>query len=309
MGEKDLINLELNKKWDVFLRGYGVLYILVLAFMVVLGWEYLNNLEYFARTKFNAFPVQGVDTAVKSDLPLVKGNVTSPINLSEQIIPTSERVTKGKTLFETNCVSCHGTEGKGDGVAGKNLNPPPRNFHQLTGWTNGPEFSKMYKTLQEGIISRGMASYSNLSPEDRIALIHYIRTFAEYPKITDVEVKEVDKTYGLSSGIKHPNQIPTSLAVEKMIAEVSDKQYKIDSIVNILRNDNSEAAKIVRRFSNDINKFVVSLFHYPQWNENETNFVNFIIVEPKSKGIRAGIVITLTKPELSMVFNYLKKLM
>ncbi|MGB9695867.1 MAG: c-type cytochrome [Ignavibacteria bacterium] len=307
IGEKDLINLELNKKLDVLLRGYGVLYILVLALMIALGWEYLNNLEYFTRIKFNAFPNQEIDTT-KNDLPLIKGSVTPPVNLREQIIPTSERITKGKTLFEMNCVSCHGVEGRGDGVAGKNLNPPPRNFHQLTGWTNGPEFTKMYKTLQEGIVSRGMASYSNLSPEDRIALIHYIRTFAEYPKITDTEVKEVDRTYGLSSGIKQPNQIPISLAVEKMIVDISDKQYKIDSVVNLLRNDNSEAAKVIRQFSNDLNKFVISLFHYTRWNENETNFVNFITVDPKSKGVRPGVFITLTKPELLMVFNYLKQL-
>lgn len=307
IGEKDLINLEFNKKLDVLLRGYGILYLLVLALMIALGWEYLNNLEYFTRAKFNAFSNQGVDT-IKSDLPLVKGSVTPPVNLSEQVIPTPDKIAKGKTLFETNCVSCHGVEGKGDGVAGKNLNPPPRNFHQLTGWTNGPEFDQMYKTLQEGIVARGMASYSNFSPEDRIALIHYIRTFTEYPKITDAEVKKVDQVYGLSAGIKQPNQIPTSLAVKKMIEEVSNKQYKIDSVVNFLYKDNSEAAKIIRQFSNDLNKFVTSLFRYTRWNENETNFVNFITVEPKTKGLKPGVVITLTKSELSMVFNYLKQL-
>jgi cytochrome c553 len=307
LGEKDLINLELNKKLDVLLRGYGIFYILVLALIIALGLGYLNNLEYFTRAKFNAIPSIKVDSA-KNDLTLIKGTTTPPVNLNQEVIPTPERLTKGKTLFETNCSSCHGVEGKGDGVAGKNLNPPPRNFHQLTGWTNGPEFNKMYKTLQEGIISRGMASYSNLPPEDRIAIIHYIRTFAEYPKISDTEIKEIDRKYGLSSGIKQPNQIPTSLAINKMIAETSDRQYKIDSLVNFIRNDDSEAAKIIKRYTSDLNKFVTSLIHYNQWNENETKFVNYITVEPKSKGIKPGMVITLTKPELSIVFNYLKQL-
>jgi len=307
LGEKDLINLELNKKLDVLLRGYGIFYILVLALIIALGLGYLNNLEYFTRAKFNAIPSIKVDSA-KNDLTLIKGTTTPPVNLNQEVIPTPERLTKGKTLFETNCSSCHGVEGKGDGVAGKNLNPPPRNFHQLTGWTNGPEFNKMYKTLQEGIISRGMASYSNLPPEDRIAIIHYIRTFAEYPKISDTEIKEIDRKYGLSSGIKQPNQIPTSLAINKIIAETSDRQYKIDSLVNFIRNDDSEAAKIIKRYTSDLNKFVTSLIHYNQWNENETKFVNYIIVEPKSKGIKPGMVITLTKPELSIVFNYLKQL-
>ncbi len=34
----------------------------------------------------------------------------------------------GKQTFETLCVTCHGTTGKGDGPAGVALNPPPRDF-------------------------------------------------------------------------------------------------------------------------------------------------------------------------------------
>ena len=34
----------------------------------------------------------------------------------------------GKTVYEANCASCHGTSGKGDGPVGSALNPPPRDF-------------------------------------------------------------------------------------------------------------------------------------------------------------------------------------
>ena len=34
----------------------------------------------------------------------------------------------GKALYTTNCESCHGPTGKGDGPVGKSLNPPPRDY-------------------------------------------------------------------------------------------------------------------------------------------------------------------------------------
>jgi mono/diheme cytochrome c family protein len=35
---------------------------------------------------------------------------------------------KGKALFQSKCVTCHGPEGKGDGPAGKMLKPPAADF-------------------------------------------------------------------------------------------------------------------------------------------------------------------------------------
>lgn len=35
---------------------------------------------------------------------------------------------KGKAVFETNCMSCHGATGKGDGPVGAALNPKPRDL-------------------------------------------------------------------------------------------------------------------------------------------------------------------------------------
>ncbi len=221
IGQNDNINLRVIDKKKVLLGFFGLFYVAVIVMVVILGWVYLNNLESFSKNEL--IPVTINDTASTiPDLPVVKGSITPPVDVAKEVISSPEKITKGKTLFETQCSSCHGAEGKGDGPAGKTLNPPPRNFHQLTGWTNGPEFPKMYKTLQEGITARGMASYSNLSPEERIDLILYIRTFSQYPSITPAEIKEVDNAYSLSKGVKQPNQIPVSKAMEIMLKENSE---------------------------------------------------------------------------------------
>ncbi|MBF0352886.1 MAG: cytochrome c [SAR324 cluster bacterium] len=42
-------------------------------------------------------------------------------------------IERGTTLFQTNCVSCHGSAAKGDGPAGKALNPPPADLTVMAG--------------------------------------------------------------------------------------------------------------------------------------------------------------------------------
>ncbi len=209
-----------------YLKFYGVFYILILAIIVTLGYTYTSNINKITENKV-APPIYMKDTATQpEDLPYIKGSVTGPIDVNKFAVSTPELIEKGKSVFNTQCASCHGAEGKGDGIAGANLNPKPRNFHSLEGWTNGPEFNMMYKTLQEGIVNRGMASYSNLPPDERFALIHFIRTLAKYPEIKPDELIELDKTYSLSAGLKTPNQIPVKAAIEILISE-NDTSKKI----------------------------------------------------------------------------------
>jgi len=43
---------------------------------------------------------------------------------------SSENIAKGKVLYQTKatCFTCHGKEGRGDGLAAPGLDPSPRNF-------------------------------------------------------------------------------------------------------------------------------------------------------------------------------------
>jgi cytochrome c len=42
---------------------------------------------------------------------------------------TGAAAAKAKEIYATRCTPCHGTEGRGDGVASAGLTPKPRNFH------------------------------------------------------------------------------------------------------------------------------------------------------------------------------------
>jgi mono/diheme cytochrome c family protein len=309
IGEKDDINLEVVEKKKVIMGFYGMFYLVVLGLVVALGWFYLNNLEAFTREKIT--PLAKLKDTVKAveDVAMMKGTTSPPVDILKESISNSEKITKGKTLFETNCSSCHGMEGRGDGIAGKTLNPPPRNFHELTGWTNGPAFSKMFKTLQEGIIARGMASYSSIPTEDRISIIHYIRTLRnDFPAIEQNELKELDKTYSLSSGIKQPSQIPVNIAIEKILKEDSVSLAKINNIVNKIDSDKtSKGAGQFKDISFDLNRSVSALALSTKWNENETQFVKFVTTDPKGKGFKSSSI-ALSNEEWNLLYIYVKSL-
>ena len=44
-----------------------------------------------------------------------------------------ESIARGKKLFQTHCVVCHGPGGKGDGPAAAGLNPKPPNLVKMAG--------------------------------------------------------------------------------------------------------------------------------------------------------------------------------
>lgn len=78
---------------------------------------------------------------------------------------------KGKVLYETYCLVCHGTEGKGDGPIASKI-PPPTSYksERVMGFLPG----RIFHVITLG--SNKMPSYAaQLSPEDRWLIITYIR--------------------------------------------------------------------------------------------------------------------------------------
>ncbi len=80
---------------------------------------------------------------------------------------------KGTQLFSKLCWTCHGKNGQGDGPAGKNLKPKPKNFslESVQSQTDGELFWKL--SNGKGM----MIPYKHsLSEDQRWQLINFIRT-------------------------------------------------------------------------------------------------------------------------------------
>lgn len=88
---------------------------------------------------------------------------------------------KGKASYATNCTTCHGDNGDGNGVAGAMMNPKPRNFI-ADKFKLGDKPEKVFKAISQGLPNTSMVGFGHLSEEDRWALTHYVLGFRKAGK-------------------------------------------------------------------------------------------------------------------------------
>jgi mono/diheme cytochrome c family protein len=86
---------------------------------------------------------------------------------------TPELVAKGKASYETNCATCHGPAGKGDGEVGMGLDPKPRNL-VLEKFKKGAAPAQVFDTLSKGMDGTTMVAFGHLTEDERWALTYYV---------------------------------------------------------------------------------------------------------------------------------------
>jgi caa(3)-type oxidase subunit IV len=137
-------------------------------------------------------------------------------------VATPQLIEKGKAAFQINCVSCHGPNGKGDGIAATGMKPPPRNF-TTTDWKYGRSPTRVFATITNGVKGTSMAAWSHLTVEERYALAHYVRSLSPgAPDDTPADLKAAGLSEGGTAKAEKPKQeIPIEVAMELM--EVPDQ--------------------------------------------------------------------------------------
>jgi mono/diheme cytochrome c family protein len=79
---------------------------------------------------------------------------------------------KGQSIYERNCLACHGTGGAGDGPAARALRPAPKPFNSADFWSNTTD-EKVQASIKTGRPGTSMMAFGSLAD-----LVTYLRTFA-----------------------------------------------------------------------------------------------------------------------------------
>jgi mono/diheme cytochrome c family protein len=292
---------ELLKKPST-LFGYAFPYVLLV--LVGLGIYYAHQMTTVGKNSVP--PALFADTSASvQDIPLQRPRELPPVDVTKVAQPSDELIAQGQELFSANCSSCHGESGRGDGPAGLQLTPPPRNFHAASGWINGPSVSGIYKTLEEGIAGSGMASYNYLPPIDRFALAHFVRTYVPNPPPpSTAALQQLELTYQLSRGLSVPGQIPVRKAAEILLRQ---NQPVIESIRRAgaqVRNDPSAGARLLRRSTHDLDRALAAFLARRGPFPTEPEFQTMVLAEPVALGFEARVA-RFTPQEWALVYDYL----
>lgn len=243
------------------------------------------------------------DTAGFKDFDYSKGKLVSGVKISEVLTPNQELLKLGETTFKESCASCHGNDGKGDGVGGAMLNPKPRNFHVTEGWKNGRELTGMFKTLVEGIPGSGMNAYEFLPVKTRFALIYYIRSFTnDYPPITEKEINAINEVYDITKDTKSGAQIPIKVAIDKLMQE---NKKSIDKyITNIEKIDNPYKNLFLENVELK-EKAILILLNNISWMDNFEIFKEIINSNTGANGFKPSVN-KLSNTGMQNLYNFLR---
>lgn len=101
--------------------------------------------------------------------PLEAKTIKNPVAKIDRMVSAK----KGKRIFKTRCMICHGDQGLGNGAGGKALNPKPQNLTSITvqSQTDGELFWKVSKGRNAMIKWEPI-----LSEAERWDVVNYVRT-------------------------------------------------------------------------------------------------------------------------------------
>ena len=106
--------------------------------------------------------------AADEDMAAAHGVPEEYANLENPIEATDSSITRGAELFQANCAICHGSTGKGDGVAAAGLDPKPANLSE--DHVQGNPDGALFYTISKGVPGTAMVAWEGQISKKIVAI-------------------------------------------------------------------------------------------------------------------------------------------
>ena len=96
------------------------------------------------------------------------------------LLPAQEYpdVSRGKTVYERHCQTCHGAGGWGDGPAAAGLKVAPADFHRFRSFLKSDE--ELLRTIEHGVVFSPMHAWrGQLTDGEMLDVLAYIRLLSQ----------------------------------------------------------------------------------------------------------------------------------
>ncbi|NOX64278.1 MAG: c-type cytochrome [Chlorobi bacterium] len=171
----------------------------------------LKKLKSYIENKSSEDKVFNVASNIKSAILKLDLIETAPTNWPD--------IQNGENLFQVNCSSCHGTNGNGEGILAKTLNPKPANFLSDTLMEKISPF-KIYNTIKLGISGTSMAPFDKLSDKEIWDLAFYVSSL-RYKSKYKLKENELEGLYNKALSNTSLEEIST-LSDKLLLAKIGE---------------------------------------------------------------------------------------
>jgi cytochrome c553 len=164
--------MKLFRQLIVVFLAVGVLFSILLMFsMDVIKIEWVTFMEIQPSFDAQEDPLPVPARSIPVDGPVSIPNMGAPVNL---VVADDVSLSRGKTLFATNCVMCHGATGEGNGQIAALLANKPANLTSII--TQSKSDGALFLTITNGVAGRMPPMVENLTVRDRWDVVNYLRT-------------------------------------------------------------------------------------------------------------------------------------
>ncbi|RLA10485.1 MAG: iron permease, partial [Gammaproteobacteria bacterium] len=134
--------------------------------------DYAQSLQIAIARQQSVERVQQVAAELRQLLLVLSPDSSVPASLSP--------ATEIRAYYLASCASCHGDSGSGDGAMAAKLEPSPTDFTDLARAQNRSVLG-LHDAISEGIAGTAMASFGQLTEQQRWSLAFYVGSLAFKP--------------------------------------------------------------------------------------------------------------------------------